>query len=150
MRRGGRGLGWTVVLSVCILTPHASGFGQTANRDSVRSTLSGVFSAGQAARGRDVYLGDCRGCHTAPEHTPAFKQQWAGRTLWGLFAWITDNMPKNSEGSLSPKEYADVLAFTLRALGMPEGKEELPPDSAALINIRFDTLSTAGAKEKKP
>jgi len=145
-----RGMGWTVVLSVCILTPHAPGVCQTANRDSVRSTMSGVFSAAQAARGRDVYLGDCRGCHSAPEHTPAFKQQWAGRKLWDLFAWISDNMPKNSEGSLSPTEYADVLAFTLQALGMPAGTEEMPPDSATLVKIRFDTLSHSGTKEKKP
>jgi hypothetical protein len=70
--------------------------------------------------------------------------------LWDLFAWISDNMPKNSEGSLSPKEYADVLAFTLQALGMPAGKTEMPADSLTLMNIRFDTLSTSGTKEKKP
>ena len=85
------------------------------------------------------------------KHTPAFKVQWAGRRLWGLFDYISGNMPKNSEGSLRPAEYAEVLAYTLQVLGMPPGKEELPTDSAALMNIRFDTLSTtSAAKEKKP
>jgi hypothetical protein len=110
----------------------------------MRSTLSGVFTAGQAGAGRDVYLGICRGCHSAPEHTPAFRRQWAGRSLWDLFAWISDNMPKNSEGSLSPQEYAEVLAFTLQSLGLPAGTQPLPTDSVVLSHIRFDTVSTAG------
>jgi hypothetical protein len=52
-------------------------------------------------------------------------------------------MPKNEPGSLSPEEYADVLAYLLKLNLMPAGPAELPPDSSALRTIRIDTARAA-------
>ena len=44
-------------------------------------------------------------------------------------------MPESSPGSLSPEQYADILAFLLRLNNYPEGEAELPADPAALADV---------------
>ena len=109
-----------------------------------RSTRAGVYSAEQADRGRDVYAGLCQSCHPAATHTgPAFNRSWGGRPLSDLFDYVRERMPKNEPGSLTPEEYADVLAYLLGLNAMPAGAHELVPDSVTLRRIRIDTV---GAK----
>ena len=67
-----------------------------------------------------------------------FRQHWEGRTVFDLFDQVSALMPKNEPGSLSAKEYADVIAFILRLNKMPAGKTELPTDAAALRRIRIE------------
>jgi alcohol dehydrogenase (cytochrome c) len=55
-------------------------------------------------------------------------------------------MPKSDPGSLSPGEYARVLAYLLSLNGMPVGKDELPTDANGLKRIRIDTTHSRGAK----
>jgi mono/diheme cytochrome c family protein len=107
---------------------------------SVRSTRTGVYNEEQALRGRDVYAGLCQSCHPAASHTGvAFKNTWTGRPLSELFGYIRDRMPKNEPGSLTPEEYADVLAYLLKLNQMPAGAVELPTDTVTLKRIRIDT-----------
>src|SRR5205823_9077498 len=109
-----------------------------------RSTLAGVYSAQQATRGRDVYAGMCRSCHTAESHTGVtFHKTWDGRSLSELFGYISTKMPKNEPGSLAPEEYADLLAYLLKMNQMPAGPTELPADTVALKTIRIETRPTA-------
>ena len=109
-----------------------------------RSTLAGVYNAEQAARGRDVYAGMCRSCHTAESHTGvSFHKTWEGRSLSELFGYISTKMPKNEPGSLAPEEYADLLAYLLKMNQMPAGPNELPADTVALKTIRIETRPTA-------
>lgn len=104
-----------------------------------RSTLDGVFTREQAARGRDVYDGMCLSCHPAVTHTgPQFVETWNGKRLGDLFSFVVERMPKNEPGSLSLREYADVLAYILRLNGMPPGPNDLPVDSLALNAIRLE------------
>ena len=103
----------------------------------------GVYTAEQAARGRDIYAGNCRSCHTAESHTGAtFNAIWNRRSLAELFAFIRERMPKNDPGSLSAQEYADVLAYLLRMNRMPAGQMELSSDSSALKGIRIETTKS--------
>ena len=107
-----------------------------------RSTLTGVYSEKQAARGQDVYAGMCKSCHAAATHTGvAFEKSWNGHPLSELFGFISTRMPKNEPGSLAPEEYADVLAYLLSINAMPPGTRELQPDSLALKRIRIDTTA---------
>jgi mono/diheme cytochrome c family protein len=133
-----RALFWTTALSVCILAARGA-IGQTGTKPApARSTLSGVFTVAQAARGKNVYSGSCRNCHTAASHTGAtFAKWWAGKQLSDLYVFVTENMPKNDPGSLAPEEYADVVAYLLRMNAMPAGKAELPPDPDELQKIRI-------------
>jgi S-disulfanyl-L-cysteine oxidoreductase SoxD len=110
-----------------------------AQSDSSRSTQAGVYTAAQAERGKETYLGMCASCHPAVTHTGVvFQRSWDGRPLSDLMNYMRENMPKNDPGTLSAKEYAQVLAYMLKLNGMPAGRAELTPDVAALRRIRIE------------
>lgn len=111
------------------------------------TTRSGVFTNDQAIRGRDMYLGFCKSCHSPESHTGAtFRKWWAGRQLAELYTFVSTKMPKNEPASLAPSEYADVVAYLLKMNAMPAGPNELPPSVAELQKIR---IATAPAKPKR-
>jgi S-disulfanyl-L-cysteine oxidoreductase SoxD len=103
------------------------------------STLDGVFTADQAARGRDVYLGSCKSCHAPASHTGAmFKRFWVGKPLSNLFMFVSERVPKNDPGSLAPDDVADVVSYLLQWNAMPPGTRELPADLDSLKKLRID------------
>jgi mono/diheme cytochrome c family protein len=117
-------------------------------KHDVITTKSGVYSVQQAVRGRDVYAGYCKSCHTVQTHTgAAFNATWNGRALSELYDYMSERMPKNEPGSLSSQEYADVLAYVLRMNAMPAGDHELPVESAAMQKIRIDLTKISVRKE---
>ncbi len=112
-------------------------------QEPTRTTADGVYTMGQAQRGKDVFAGACQSCHDVNAHAgPAFRTNWTGRTLDALFEFLRASMPKSDPGTLSDAEYVDVIAFLLRQNRMPAGGDPLVPDPAQLAKIRFDT-STA-------
>jgi S-disulfanyl-L-cysteine oxidoreductase SoxD len=113
------------------------------------TTQSGVYSREQAARGLDVYMGLCKSCHSPDAYTATtFTSKWEGKPLSELYLFIRDQMPKNEPGTLSPEEYADVVAYLLRINRMPAGDAELPADADRMKSIRFQTKPTVVRKEK--
>ena len=142
--------GWTFVLAACILATHAAtGGAQSPGPSASRSTLQGVFTREQAIRGKDTFAGSCTGCHTPASHTGApFRTGWVGKSVWELFRYVSENMPKNDPGILSAREYADLSAYLLLLNGMPMGGAELPTDAAVLEKIRIDTASTNGRGQR--
>jgi S-disulfanyl-L-cysteine oxidoreductase SoxD len=109
------------------------------------STLDGVYTDEQAARGKDVYLNSCRSCHTPASHTGAtFNKLWRGKHLSDLFGYVSTRMPKNDPGSLAPEDVADVTAYLLKMNAMPVGPNELPADVDSLKQYRIE------AKPKSP
>jgi mono/diheme cytochrome c family protein len=134
-----------VLLAACILALPGAARAQESGSDSAaaRSTRAGVYSAAQAARGREIYLLNCVSCHTPASHAgPEFVTKWDGKSLAELFDYIRTSMPKSDPGVLSRREYVNVLAYLLRMNGMPAGAAELAADSTRLRNIRLD-LKTA-------
>jgi len=128
---------WVALLAVALTGRAASA--QNGSASAQRTTRSGVYADAQAARGNEIYLMQCKSCHTPASHTGAvFANSWAGKPLSALFTFIVERMPKNEPGSLQPYEYADVLAYLLKLNDMPSGSEELPADSVALRKIRID------------
>lgn len=110
--------------------------------EELRSAGSGVYSNAQANRGRDLYALQCRSCHTPESHTGAiFDTWWGGRLLSELFEYVQERMPKNEPGSLTPREYAAVVAYLLRMNKLPSGAQELPTDVAVLRRIRIEKAS---------
>jgi cytochrome c5 len=103
------------------------------------STMSGVFTASQAARGEETYMTICVACHPAGTYTtPAFKTSWSNRPLSDLFSIIKNTMPKVDPGTLTLEETAQVIAYILKSNGVPPGKTELPSELAALKTIRIE------------
>lgn len=120
------------------------------------STLSGVYTAEQASRGKEVYYGSCKSCHSPESHTgPTFAKWWRGKQLSDLFNFVSGRMPKNDPGSLDPNDVADVIAYLLKLNAMPVGKDELYPDADSLKKFRIETKrgstsSPSTAKRTKP
>jgi hypothetical protein len=46
-------------------------------------------------------------------------------------------MPANRPGTLTRQQNADIVAYLLSFNQFPAGKEELPRDSASLMQIQF-------------
>lgn len=131
-------------------------------RQSAQSVKSGVYTADQARRGRDQYRTRCILCHldngqgrgaepeivgqsleregdaeAPPVAGDALLSKWSGKTLKALYDTMAKTMPVGSAGSLSPQQYADVLAYLLELSKLPAGQQELAaaPDRLDLITI---------------
>ena len=114
------------------------------------SVWEGVFTEGQAERGRAVYAGACGLCHgrrlngapddpdmrsTPPLARARFLRTWDGRSLATLFEYTRATMPEDNPSSLTDEEYADVIAYMLSVGGMPAGESELGPDLGRLARV---------------
>jgi len=135
------------LIAVAVLASSAGA--QTSSAPSAtRSSGSGVYSAEQAARGMDVYLGQCRSCHVPDAHaSTTFQSVWNGRTLAALYSYLRESMPKSEPGSLSDQEYLDVVSYILRLNRMPPGDADLPANVEALKQIRFEMQPIPVRKE---
>jgi hypothetical protein len=133
----------TAVIAAFLLTAGRIASAQSAPKDST-STLSGIYTAEQAARGRASYAGLCRSCHL-PSSGESFAKLWAGRTVSDLFKYIMETMPDNNPGLLSPPDNADVVGYLLQVAGMPTGSREL---SSALDSLK--TIKIEMKKETAP
>lgn len=123
--------------------PARAGRSLASARDTVRTTMDGVYTAAQATKGSDIFAQFCRSCHTPTVHTGApFRAKWFGHSVAELFGYIRREMPKNEPGSMSDEEYALALAYLLRMNGMPSGSAPLASDSASLHRIRLDSVRT--------
>lgn len=103
---------------------------------------AGVYTDEQAKRGESAGAG-CTACHGSGlvrGRAPAlvgdeFIGRWNGRTLDALFEKIQKTMPRNSPGTLSAQDTADIMAHVLQLNNVPIGTKELPVDQAALATI---------------
>lgn len=97
-----------------------------------------VFTSEQADRGQRVFSEVCSACHGANEFRgPIFSMTWMAEPVGHLFEHISSNMPEDRPGSLSPEEYAAVLAHFLRVNGREPGDAELPSDPHLLRRMRW-------------
>ncbi|MGH7102996.1 MAG: c-type cytochrome [Acetobacteraceae bacterium] len=95
-----------------------------------------LYTKAQAAAGAAVFATNCVSCHganlqgtAAPsvagnDFLKAAKSD--GWTMQALRALVFTNMPFNNPGSLSPNEYAEVLAFLLASNCYPAGTTPFP------------------------
>ena len=107
---------------------------------AAKTTKGRVYSATQAARGEQTYMSTCVSCHPPATYKGAVFLNWQGRSLGDLLDFLSEKMPKNDPGSLSPKEYAQVISFLLKLNGMPAGRVDLPADPVALRGITINLL----------
>ena len=157
---------WVALLGLAVCAGAAGAQGAAAKSATTRTavespgaaadstTLGGVYTAAQAARGKNVYAGSCRSCHSPQSHTgETFETWWRGKRLSELFTFVSTRMPKNDPGSLAPEDAADVVAYLLQMNEMPAGKHELPPDADSLKPYRIEMKAPPQdltATRKKP
>ena len=111
------------------------------------SIWDGVYSEEQSKRGERVYADACANCHAADltggQVVPAlsgdeFLNKWSGATAGDLFDQIRMTMPQDNPGSLTPRQYADVLAHIFKKNKFPAGKNDLADDLTTLNAIRIE------------
>ncbi|HSM17582.1 MAG TPA: PQQ-binding-like beta-propeller repeat protein [Gemmatimonadales bacterium] len=118
-----------------------------------------LYTQAQADRGHDVYRAQCAECHgqnlndggVVPLAGPAFIQNWsrADRSLGDLYYITRTTMPRAAGGSLSEREYIDVLAYILERNGYPAGETPLTTDQAALGEVYLTSAPMAAAARAK-
>jgi mono/diheme cytochrome c family protein len=117
----------------------------------LRSVAEGVYSAGQAARGQQIYHTQCAACHgNAMEGTvgpplvgDSFLSNWSARPLANLVDKIQKTMPFNLPASLSREQSTDLAAYMLQAGKFPAGQAEL--GDTMLAQIAFPAARTSPA-----
>jgi cytochrome c len=108
----------------------------------------GEYSMAQADRGADAYQRACATCHKADlrgdadAEVPAlvddeFLVAWERLSIGDLMTRVSRTMPGNRPGSLTRREYLDIVAFLLRANRFPSGPNDLPDDDNALSKLFF-------------
>ena len=76
-------------------------------------------------------------CHSIEEQAGSLRARWGSGTLAELFKVLVTTMPQNTPGTLSPEDYASIVAFYLRQSGHAPGATELPSDPARLAQMRI-------------
>jgi mono/diheme cytochrome c family protein len=134
-----KSLRWTVVVGLVSAAWMASVIVAAGPQAAAtRTTKARVYSTAQATRGEALYMAMCVSCHPPATYTGAVFLTWQGRNLGELLAFLQEKMPKNDPGSLTAKEYADVMAYLLKLNKMPVGRVDLPADAKALRGINID------------
>jgi alcohol dehydrogenase (cytochrome c) len=99
-----------------------------------------MFTAAQAALGKDAYAKTCASCHgtnlggsefASSLRGASFSLNWGGKTADQLFAFIHTKMPPGAPGSLAPETTAQLIAFILETNGVQPGDRDFPTDAAA-------------------
>ena len=108
-----------------------------AQEPDSRTTLDGVFTTEQAARGRQTYVRVCSQCHALDWYQGDVVRAWEGAPLYGLFEVISTTMRQDNPGSPRRREYVDMLAYILELNGMPPGEQELSTGTSRLRQILF-------------
>jgi mono/diheme cytochrome c family protein len=127
----------------------AGAFALTGHARQSRSVTQGVYSAAQAARGRQIYQAQCAECHgNAMEGTigspltgDSFLSNWSARPLTNFVDKIEKTMPFNLPGSLSRQQSIDLAAYILQTGKFPAGQAEL--NEAMLAQTVFATVRTS-------
>lgn len=112
------------------------------------STAQGVYTEAQAAEGAQIYASTCAMCHgrmlegtyEIPALTGRFFGKWGRASVGSLFDYVNTAMPQMAPGSLSPEDNAKIVAFLLKANGMPAGARPLPASAEALKGVSFDPV----------
>ena len=127
---------WILLLSVPLTL-----FAAITQADAGLTTLNGVFSSDQAAKGEMLYQNKCAKCHEGDDaggpslFGRVFIDRWREDNLETLFNFMRDNMPADSAGSLSDSEYLSLVAHVLEANGYRASSKELTVDALAMIRL---------------
>ena len=115
-----------------------------AGSTDTRSVTLGVYSEGQATRGKAAFEMHCASCHEKSFHTgEQFRMGWFGRSVADLFRTLRTTMPEDNIGGLSDDEYTRVIAYILKLNGFPAGPDSLVADTTAMRKIRIGPAASS-------
>ncbi|SRR5581483_8424209 len=103
------------------------------------STVGGVYSAAQAARGETVFNNVCLSCHVPTDYQgDAFQSKFVGGTAFDMFETIRSSMPQDNPGSLTNEQYTDLVAYLFRLNGLPTRDKDMPAVADSLKAIKVE------------
>lgn len=132
-----------VLGTLALLALVASGAAASASlalSSQKRSLNDGVYTAKQAERGSRLWRRTCAECHQ-PNEFVGYLHGYVGMPVSFLFDSIRAQMPQNNPGSLSRKQYADVLAYVFEMNGLPVGEADMDSDADSLDQITIEVAS---------
>src|SRR5215510_10304765 len=120
-----------VFVAVVVASPRLA----SPPQDRTRTAWDGIYTKAQAERGKAAYVKACTECHgddlkgVEDVRAPAlngerFQLLCDHTTVGDLLDKVSNTMPKQDPGSLSRREYVDIVAFLLQSNMDPEGSEE--------------------------
>ena len=90
------------------------------------STLDGIYTAEQAARGQGLFTTHCQRCHSIQEFSGRmFASVWTEVPASALYYRIANTMPMDQPGSLGNTEVTALMAHIFSTNGMPAGNTPL-------------------------
>lgn len=106
---------------------------------------AGLFTEAQAQRGQTLYAAKCASCHgSSLEGGSAsalsgskFAAKWTGKSVDDLYFITRTQMPYGAGGTLSNKEYLDIVAYLLKSNGYTAGTREMTMDAATLKSLKI-------------
>lgn len=119
------------------------------------TAADGVYTTGQAQRGRASYEAECQACHGAaltgglgpPLAGPGFLREWDRRPLAELVDKIEHTMPATKPGTLSRAQATDLAAYLLQTNAFKAGAADLAPNDSlkqiAIVAPRGAPATTA-------
>lgn len=107
--------------------------GPQSNAQHSKSSIDGVYTRAQAARGKESYEKSCARCHGAdlggfsgpPLKGQLFLDRWREFNLNILVSFIENQMPMGDPMSLPEGVYLDISAYILQMNGLPSGPSDL-------------------------
>ena len=115
---------------------------------AAKTTEDGIYSAAQAAHGKDVYEQQCTACHlddmsgsgeAPPLAGEGFTDSWVGHSVNELDQTVLNTMPLDNPGSLDPKDALAVVTYIFQKNNFPAGTAPLKNDPATLKDITIST-----------
>lgn len=120
------------------------------------SAMPALYTTAQAKAGEAVYTANCVSCHGPDLHgragpavagtdflAAAKDNDW---TLQQIQYVVTQMMPLNASGSLSPEQYANVMAFLLASDCLPAGSTAFPKDDQPnFADVKLGPLAAPAA-----
>jgi len=117
----------------------------------------GFYTDAQARRGQVLFGKVCTPCHTSTPDFPASRLAGRGFALgsqkifidvggrylqkypsvYHIYRRVRDSMPSYDATSVSPIDKVDIVAYLLKANGLPAGDVPLPPDTTAMKTLRI-------------
>jgi polar amino acid transport system substrate-binding protein len=125
------------------------GSGQPATQSS--EPVPPLYTMAQAQEGAQIFAGKCARCHgenllgtAAPSVAGTDFLRTAKQNGWTLAMiryLVVNNMPMNAPDSLSPSQYASVLAFLLASNCYPAGGKAFPTSAdPSFANVKLGPL----------
>jgi cytochrome c5 len=126
--------------AAAVLTVSLAG---VASPQEGKTTRDGVYTAAQAARGKELFEKVCSKCHVfavdpsvpklegPPLGGATFFNNWEDKTIFALATSIRLGMPPDGSVTVDAQQAADVIAFILQSNTLPAGESELTADASA-------------------